>query len=373
MATTPPDPNQAHTHRRQSHLRTWRPAIFAAAVLLVVVSIAFAGRDSSDDADATTTTSSVSSATTAPFVPLKRTLKLDDVGDDVERMQARLKEIGFDPNLIDGDFGYQTLQAVWAFQKLVMRIPISGVKNEFTPEMWEVAQRDNLIVPRRPAAQTETHVEIYLPEQVLVVFKQDKPLLVTHIATGDGQPWCEEVTIDPGEQGNLNGKDPVKKGICGDAITPGGLFYFYNRKPGTRQSKLGTMWNPVYFNQGIAVHGAAEVPIRPASHGCVRIPMFISEYFPSLVAYGDRVYVFDGVKDPEEYGSPPPPADRPDPNYTTTTSEPKTTTTTIATATSVDDQSTTTVKSRPTTTSVAVTATVAPSTTTAQPTTTAGG
>lgn len=331
MDNHPDRPYEAQSPRG-SHLRRWRPAYLALAVLLTVVSVAFAGRDESSTATTTTATSTTNAAaTTQPFAALSRTLVLGDTGDDVKRMQQRLKDIGFDPNLIDGDFGYQTLQAVWAFQKLIMRIPISGVKDEFTPEMWEVAQRDGLVVPRRPNAQTETHVEVYLPEQVLVVFKEDKPALITHISSGDNKPWCEEVTIDPGEDGNLNGTEPIKKGICGESITPAGLYYFYNRRSGTRESKLGTMWNPVYFNGGVAVHGAAQVPIRPASHGCIRIPMFISEYFPSLVAYGDRIYIFDGVKEPEQYGAPLPPADRPDPNYTTTTSEPKTTTTTTTT------------------------------------------
>ena len=338
---------------RDTHLRRWRPAYLALAVLLTVVSVAFAGRDDSSNVSSTTSTTIGSPATTQPFIPLARTLVVGDVGDDVQRMQQRLKEIGFDPNLIDGDFGYQTLQAVWAFQKLIMRIPISGVKDQFTPEMWEVAQRDDLVVPRRPNAQTETHVEVYLPEQVLIVFKQDKPVLITHISSGDGKPWCEEVTIDPGEEGNLNGKEPIKKGICGESATPAGLYYFYNRRSGTRESKLGTMWNPVYFNGGVAVHGAAQVPIRPASHGCIRIPMFISEYFPSLVAYGDRIYIFDGVKEPEEYGSPPPPADRPDPNYTTTTSEPKTTTT-VPAATTTLAPSTTAAKPKQTTTTSSI-------------------
>jgi hypothetical protein len=44
------------------------------------------------------------------------------------------------------------------------------------------------------------------------------------------------------------------------------------------------------------------------------------------VEYNDRVYVFDGVKEPEEYGSQIPPSDKRDPNYTTTTSTPTTTT-----------------------------------------------
>ena len=353
MDTHPDHPLGPHDGQplRGAHLRRWRPAYLALAVLLTVVSVAFAGRGGSSSPATTSTTTPV--ATTQPFAPLTRTLVRGNTGDDVKRMQQRLKDIGFDPNLIDGDFGYQTLQAVWAFQKLIMRIPISGVKDEFTPEMWEVAQRDGLVVPRRPNAQTDTHVEVYLPEQVLIVFKQDKPVLITHISSGDTKPWCEEVTIDPGEDGNVNGTEPIKKGVCGESITPAGLFYFYNRRSGTRESKLGTMWNPVYFNGGVAVHGAAQVPIRPASHGCIRIPMFISEYFPSLVAYGDRVYIFDGVKEPEEYGSPLPPADKPDPNYTTTTSLPKNTTTT----------------SRPTTT-IAANTTVASTTPTTTPTTT---
>jgi hypothetical protein len=87
-----------------------------------------------------------------------------------------------------------------------------------------------------------------------------------------------------------------------------------------RESKLGSMYNPVYFNYNIAIHGAILVPLKPESHGCVRIPMSVARYFPALVAYGDRVYVFDGIKEPEEYGSPVPPFDKPDPNYVPTTS-----------------------------------------------------
>ena len=76
------------------------------------------------------------------------------------------------------------------------------------------------------------------------------------------------------------------------------------------------MWNPVYFNYGIAVHGAGNVPQYPASHGCVRIPMHVGNYFPSLVAKGDQIFVFDGVKEPEAYGAQVPPFNTPDPSYT---------------------------------------------------------
>ena len=51
------------------------------------------------------------------------------------------------------------------------------------------------------------------------------------------------------------------------------------------------MMNPVYFNYGIAVHGADNVPLEPASHGCVRLNQTIAKFFPDLVKNGYRVYV----------------------------------------------------------------------------------
>jgi hypothetical protein len=174
------------------------------------------------------------------------------------------------------------------------------------------------ILPRRPDS-TPDHTEIYLPEQVLIVFNADVPVLVTHISSGDNEEWCEEVTISPGEQDNENGTEPLKKGVCGLSWTPGGVYKYYRMVVGRRESQLGGMYNPVYFNKGIAVHGAQEVPDHPASHGCIRIPMHVSDYYQSLVAKGDQVFVFDGVKEPEAYGAQVPRFNWTDPNYTTTT------------------------------------------------------
>jgi len=93
------------------------------------------------------------------------------------------------------------------------------------------------------------------------------------------------------------------------------------------------------------------VPKEPASHGCVRIPIFVSNYFPALVQYNDRVYVFDGVKEPEDYGSIAPPWDKKDPNYTTTTS-------TSTTSSTLPKTSTVPVVTIPAVTTVAPKATV---------------
>ena len=99
------------------------------------------------------------------------------------------------------------------------------------------------------------------------------------------------------------------------------MFEYDRRVEGIRESALGRMWNPVYFNYGIAIHGAINVPLQPASHGCIRIPMTLSEYFQTLVTNGDQVYVFDGVKEPEAYSEREklPTFNWLDPDYTTTT------------------------------------------------------
>jgi lipoprotein-anchoring transpeptidase ErfK/SrfK len=294
----------------------WRPAIAAIAVLLTVVAVAVISN--SDESSGKSSNPDVVVETTnvpAVTVPLTRTIRPGMKGDDVLRVQQRLAELHFDPGPQDSEFGQNTIQAVWAFEKLVMGTPRSGATGVVTASTWAIMQSDIQVKPRRDA-DTATHVEVYLPEQVMIVFKENVPVVITHISSGSNEKWCEEVTISPGEDGN-NTDAEIKRGICGDAITPPGIFYFYNRRQGMRESKLGTMYNPVYFNYNIAIHGAILVPLEPASHGCIRIPMSVARYFQAIVAYGDRVYVFDGVKEPEEYGSPVPPFDTPDPDYTT--------------------------------------------------------
>ena len=139
------------------------------------------------------------------------------------------------------------------------------------------------------------------------MFEGDKATFVSHISSGDNSEWCEEVTISPGEIGNEDGTEPLKRGECGKSITPGGVYQYKRRVIGRRESALGGMLNPVYFNYGIAVHGAINVPLQPASHGCIRIPNDMSEGFAGLVEIGDLVYVWDGVKEPEIYGQVVPP------------------------------------------------------------------
>ena len=166
--------------------------------------------------------------------------------------------------------------AVWAYQKLVMGLTGTDITGKVTPDLWD----EDGAGPHDPARcgpnATPTHVEVYLPSQTAVLFQDGKPRLITHISTGTGKEWCEEgycsVRHHPGR------RVPVRRA---------------GSTAGTTAS-LGQLYNPVYFNYGVAIHGAYNVPLYPASHSCVRIPMHIAKYFPSLVKSGDQVFVFDG-------------------------------------------------------------------------------
>ena len=321
----------------RSNTRTLGVSALLVMAVMVVVAVAVDQRSDNQAFEQVVVTTAAPRASMLP--PIERELKEGVNGDDVRMLQTRLAELKFAPGPIDGIYGRSTIQAVWAFEKLVMRVPRNKVTGVVTPTMWDVLRGDVQIAARRQA-DTARHAEVYLPEQVIVTFLGGRPTLISHMSSGDNKPWCEEVVIDPGEPGNdspeqIEKGEQLKIGVCGESVTPAGIFTFTRRSTGTRETKLGTLYNPVYFNQGIAVHGAILVPLQPASHGCIRIPMSVATLFPAMVQFRDRIYVFDGIKEPEEYGSPLPPADQPDPDYTTvptSTTVPVTVPTTVPTS-----------------------------------------
>ena len=97
-----------------------------------------------------------------------------------------------------------SMQAIWAFEKLVLGTPSAEATGVITPELWDRMQ-DPLeaeFAPRRPQGQGINHVEIYLPEQAMIVYHSDQPALITHISSGEldenGEPkkYCETITIE---------------------------------------------------------------------------------------------------------------------------------------------------------------------------------
>ena len=297
--------------------------------------------------------------------------------DDVKMVQDRLTQLGFVPGVSDGAFGEQTKEAVWAYEKLVLQTNPFEPTGKVTDDMWQGMQDPIVIQPRRPGSGT--HVEIYLPQQVAAVFTDNTPTLILHISSGTAitsartpeNSWCETISLNTDDNGDPI-DPPILKDVCGVSYTPGGVFSFKREVSGDRVGALGRMFNPIYFNYGIAMHGAKNVPKEPASHGCIRMNQRISDTFQSYVHLHDRVYVWgwDG-KEPEQYTKQEstPIFNYDDPNAaTTTTTTVKATTTTQKATTPTTEKATPTTKAPTTTTATTVKATT---TTTAAPTTTA--
>jgi peptidoglycan hydrolase-like protein with peptidoglycan-binding domain len=287
-----------------------------------------AGADSPSSSEATITTTGEEVTGTSAPVATAGTLPADfhaingpivplAFNDDVKRLQTRLNELKFWVGEPDGYFGDTTRAQVWAYQKVVLGLKGDAVSGIVSPEMWEQMAAPPVIEDPRPDA-TATHVNVFLTQQIATVFTNGQLALVTHISSGSGEEWCAIPRNTPEWPGATTTTNAAgrKQRVCGKAVTPGGVFEVYRRFRGKEEIPLGTVFDPVYFNAGIAIHGFEFVPQFPASHGCIRVPLSVGTAILNVTKPGDQVFVFDGKEEPETYGSQRPPYDEADPNDT---------------------------------------------------------
>ena len=258
-------------------------------------------------------------APTSSTTPRLPGLQYGDSGPAILAMEQRLAALHYDVGTPDGHFGPADQFAVVAFEK-VHGMDRTGRATDDVLAAMATATDPPPLVPSGGA----TRVEVDVPRQVLFLYIGDTLNRILPVSTGSGQHYCE-------------------KGDCGTAVTPSGSYRVFLKRLGLDVSPLGQLYNPLYFNGGIAIHGEPAVPNYPASHGCVRIPMNSSLWFFNTVSYGTPVYVIGGSKAPLPLNAAAPPS-----TTTTgpTTTAPKTTTTTAGNAT--------TTTSRPATTTTAV-------------------
>ena len=210
---------------------------------------------------AASATSSVHAARAARTVVAGQVLREGMDGLSVRELQQRLAALHYYPGPIDGQFGADTQEAVWAFQET------QGLPGEdYVSSAMEQALSD----PRAPAvldaAAGPDRVEVNLATEVLVLYQNNQIELISHVSSGGGYYFCS-----PG-------------GGCGYAITPTGNFSTVVFMPGWVAVPLGFMYNPVFFvGTAYAIHGDTYVPLAPVSHGCIRIPMDIAAFFYTLV------------------------------------------------------------------------------------------
>ena len=191
-------------------------------------------------------------------------------GADVRALQSRLAALHYYPGPADGRFGQNTLEALWAFQA-VQGLAVTGSAGPATRQALARPRTPGALVPAGGASR----VEVDLSRQLLVLYQSGQVALISHISSGGGYYYCSPA------------------GGCGYAVTPTGDFRTTVFLPGWVTVPLGQMYNPVFFiGTAYAIHGPLRFPCKPVSHGCVRIPMIVAEFFHRLVPVpGTPVYI----------------------------------------------------------------------------------
>ncbi|HEX6898288.1 MAG TPA: L,D-transpeptidase family protein [Thermoanaerobaculia bacterium] len=191
---------------------------------------------------------------------------------EIRQAEQWLADLGFWTGPIDGVWDSSTRHALVAFQKIQKAKPTG----KLTRAEWNAL---SVAAPIKPRHATGPHIEVDIARQVLfLVDTEGKVANILPISSGSGKRFYE------------NGYPETH------AITPCARLEVYAKASGWKTSPLGQMHNPLYIVGGIAIHGSEDVPPYPASHGCIRIPMFASQRLTKMVPTGTPVYVY-GCKD----------------------------------------------------------------------------
>jgi PKD repeat protein len=178
-------------------------------------------------------------------------------GVAVAQLAAELRALHYAAP-VSATFDGRLLDAVYAFQK-VQGLARTGVVD---PAFWQRLNSPYRAAPRY--AQPADHLEVNKPRQVLYVVRGGRVALIVPVSTA---------------------------GLPGH-FTPVGHFTIYRKVGGFDPSPLGTLYDPMYFTGGYAIHGNPSVPPFPASHGCVRVPMWVAPILYETNPYGETVYVY---------------------------------------------------------------------------------
>lgn len=180
-------------------------------------------------------------------------LGLGSAGSSVSLLQQKLRDQHYMLRGVTGHYGYDTYEAVLAFQKVHWLSRTGRVDARF----WHVLLHSSVPAPRYRGSGL--HFEVDKSRQVLFDVSGGVVTRVIHVSTG--------------ATGN----------------TPLGVWHVYSKTAGYNAKG---MYDSLYFVGGFAIHGYADVPPYPASHGCVRIPIWIAPILYETHPYGTTVYIY---------------------------------------------------------------------------------
>jgi peptidoglycan/xylan/chitin deacetylase (PgdA/CDA1 family) len=194
------------------------------------------------------------------------TLRPGATGPTVRLLDKRLRSQSYPTGAKNNLFDYELLQSVYAFEK-VHRLARDGV----VPP----AELRRILLSKRPPAPKKKRrrfVVIDISRQVLFEVRRQKVIKTLPVSSGNDEPY-------------------VSEGVQYVAHTPRGSFRIERKIAGWRVSHLGRLYYPSYFIGGFAIHGSPSVPVYPASHGCVRVPMYVAKKFFYRNPVGRAVFV----------------------------------------------------------------------------------
>jgi len=168
-----------------------------------------------------------------------------------EKLEAeqRLWDLGYWAGRVEGQFDSDSRHALIAFQKVEGRARTGKLTHEELNAL-------RAAVRPQPRHGRSPHVEIDLARQVLfLVDETGEVARILPVSTGNGEFYMDHGKIHR-------------------ARTPTGTFKVLRKIKGWRRSSLGLMYYPNYIFNGIAIHGSFSIPTHPASHGCIRVPMY---------------------------------------------------------------------------------------------------
>ncbi len=186
-----------------------------------------------------------------------RSLKVGSSGLIVQGLLTRLSQLRIRVPEIDRSFSVKDADAVMAFQK-TYRLTRDYVVN-YTD--WRKLETVGIARPRY--SYPTVHIEVDKTRQILMVVKE----------------------------GKVRGLIACSTGATGN--TPEGAFAIKSKIP-MSVSLFGTDLMPytMGFYGEFAIHGYWSVPPYPASHGCVREPVWVAGWVFYRSFLGERVYVY---------------------------------------------------------------------------------
>src|SRR5580698_2673638 len=200
--------------------------------------------------------------------PIPPTVQLGSTGAAVASLQTQLYTLGYWVDTTNGTFDDSTQQAVWALQKAA-NLPRDGVVG---PATWAALAAG--VVPH-PRPESGYEIQISLANDLIMVVNNNKLLWTLNTSTGGGYTYTQD-------------------GATNVATTPTGVFSTFRTVNGTVTDSLGTLWMPLFFYEGYAIHGDSDVPPVPVSHGCARISNEAIEWIwaANIDPIGTTVWVY---------------------------------------------------------------------------------